>query len=312
MNNIPYILYNEGGDHIRPFIVLPVPEHENWITNNIAYYRTSGESNVGSTHLKGTWIPTFGFGGMPDTTKIYKMSDTNKLLADILTQQRVRFSPRIPVDISNILTGYVNWCLTTTFDDSIMNILITRWSQNKSWNNVFKYQTIEKMLINYFLFTWQVIISRNIGGGIWDNTEDIDIMLFLKYLNEILGPRFPIALPDIEETTITRKNENQLVEFLKFHNAQSTYPMLWEYTQTLLLQPFPVLQSFTVYGNDYEKILFYNKKMKDYSTTHPVRGGKRKTTKKQKSKNKKQKTKIRKTINRKTINRKSRQSNNTI
>ena len=198
----------------------------------------------------------------------------------------------MPFDIEKILTGYVNWCLTTTFDEHTMNILITRWRQNNAWNNVFKYRIIEKFLMDYFLFTWQLIISRNLGGGIWDNT-DIDITLFLRYLDEILGPRSPITLPDISENIITRENENQLVAFLTDFNAQSTYPMLLEYSEKLLLKQYPA------WGSDYESLLIYKKKMKDYSTTHLVRGGKRKS--------KKRKSRKRKSRKRKSRKRKSRQ-----
>ena len=68
------VVYHEGGDSYRPFIILPVPTTEKWISPNIIYYRSSGRSNRGdgedikNKYRNGTFFPTIGL--LDDTSPV--------------------------------------------------------------------------------------------------------------------------------------------------------------------------------------------------------------------------------------------------
>jgi hypothetical protein len=51
-----YMIYNEGGDSYRPFVIVRLPK-DLWITLNISYYRSSGRSNRTMIYSD-TWFPT--------------------------------------------------------------------------------------------------------------------------------------------------------------------------------------------------------------------------------------------------------------
>ena len=130
------------------------------------------------------------------------------------------------------MSNFIDWCLTTNYDKSTMDKFLTQWRVKKSWDTLIVYTEIYNFLINYFLFEWQIIISRNIGGGIWDST-DFYIILFLKFMESYVGPRVPINLPmGISEEAIIEKkktltptsveNSKELISFLTDNHAQSS------------------------------------------------------------------------------------------
>ena len=55
---IAQTVYHEGGDCYREIII--VKASQPWPTENIAFFQSTGRSNVGTENLAGTWFPTLG------------------------------------------------------------------------------------------------------------------------------------------------------------------------------------------------------------------------------------------------------------
>lgn len=254
-------LYNEGGRHVRPVVIIPTPP-QRWPTRNIAFYRTSGQSNEGFDIYRGTWFPIFGYSQDPknmETHKLLKMGDYD----DILKKPTKSGFPPLNTSSSpiyNLVTEFILWRLRNNITPEMRERYEEKAIKvkNGAWTNFITYQHIIKFLTIYFLDVWQVIISRNIGGGIWDrlpeewrrinqettaefrkNDEYMnnlieEIELFKTFLEEFC-PRHPITLPhEISDAAIGRfiesigsgeeeeKPENGIIlqKFLKKNDAQ--------------------------------------------------------------------------------------------
>jgi len=253
-------LYNEGGRHVRPVVILPCPP-QSWPTRNIAFYRTSGQSNEGFDIYRGTWFPIFGYSQDPkkmETHKLLKMGDYD----DILKKPTKSGFPALNVSSSpiyNLATEFILWRLRNNITDEMRERYEEKAIKvkNGAWTNFITYQHIIKFLTIYFLDAWQVIISRNIGGGIWDRSPEEwrrinqettaefrkndeymnnlieEFELFKTFLEEFCR-RHPITLPhEISDGAIGRfiesigpgeeeKPENGFIlqKFLKKNDAQ--------------------------------------------------------------------------------------------
>ena len=227
--SFPTFLYTEGSDHVRPFIIIPLePVPSGWPHDKpqIAYYRTSGQSNDGHDIFKDTWLPTFGYGRPnpdPDSTveneKILKLSDAPKIGNPTTNPTTNVFQPgqrqippptKVTLDTENLVKDFLIWCYSDNFDSAntdtfVMDEFVARTKSTQFYNGrsiisfdaskAVDFGIIQKFLGDYFITEWQVRISLAIGGGIWDS-EIFDFKLFKLYLEQksISSPPIPNIL----------------------------------------------------------------------------------------------------------------------
>lgn len=262
VNIIDTFIYNEGADHTRPFIVISLPEQFNWTSDNIAFFKSSGLSNLTPSNdnffgqLANTWFPTFGVGPMPGktTTKIYKANDICKLgelknrdycpsihITSLITNFAcwIADPKREPEILSQVV--YVSRTYLTTRDDNPDNFNYTAMMHRYIGN-------ISKILNNYFTEVWEVFISQRLGGGFWELDE---YQLFSLYINSINTIQTPIPLPDFAKMSATflqkkaersnnndgiDNNDNELVNFLLNNNAQIVESKIIPYLRVIVVQ----------------------------------------------------------------------------
>ena len=168
-----YFLYNEGGNLVRPIIVLDVELSNTWSSTKIAFYKSSGMSNT-TPEYSNIWFPTFGIGKNKDgKMKLLKCSDCIPNLK----------KPSFPRSLTNLLGNFLLF-------------LIEKHSTNNMSYKVFTkeiflphFHKISIFLSNYFLNDWQVYMSYCLG---WptefydiDHREKIEMKLFAEFLQTL-------------------------------------------------------------------------------------------------------------------------------
>jgi hypothetical protein len=168
-----FFLYNEGGNLVRPIIVLDVELSNTWSSTKIAFYKSSGMSNA-TPEYSNIWFPTFGIGKNKDgIMKLLKCSDC----------------------IPNLKKTYFPHSLTNLLGNFLLFLIEKHSTGNMSYKEFTKeiflpyFHKISIFLVNYFLNDWQVYMSYCLG---WptefydiDNREKIEMKLFAEFLQTI-------------------------------------------------------------------------------------------------------------------------------
>lgn len=227
INIVGTFQYNEGGNHIRPFIVLSLPTK--WTSRNVAFYRSSGMSNRDSNHLANTWFPTFGFGTSDITkkTKILKACDISE-----------------------------GRCISTPILSRLAQFGCWMFSGNISRNDIDEegitpanyvhtmIAAVSKTVVAYFCEEMHLFVSHRLGGGMW---EDRKFRFFTQYIDSI-NP-IPNSFTDTEpilsitDTLTESQNhgDNALILFLESNHAQIQSSHVSEYkTQIRGTTPPPI------------------------------------------------------------------------
>ena len=173
-------VFNEGGEHKRDFIVLPI---ENWVTKQVAFFQSSGQSNIGGDVYKGTWFPTTGL--LEENEKFNEYTEGSIIKNQYFLEKfsfknskttKEWFFPEWFVPIFNDTN--------THFDKAILNTLnyIEVAKYIDTINDLEKINEYRDYFINwknvivflrYFFTREQFMLSSQIGGGYWENNEII-------------------------------------------------------------------------------------------------------------------------------------------
>ena len=153
----PTIVYHEGGDSFRPFVVLPSTD-PSWPLPACAFYQSSGRSNDALNGLySGSWLPTGGLDESGHIIKLQAYSD-NQLLPWALDLLETYFGGVI-LDANALARS-------RPLRTGLMK-------ENKplfdEWKEIaLRCQQIYQFIQYYFLLEWQIKASAEIGGGFWD------------------------------------------------------------------------------------------------------------------------------------------------
>ena len=172
------IIYHEGGDSYRPFIVMNVPTQYNWLTPNISFFQSSGRSNDNSVEnelRRNTWFPTIGLliEGSPlytylrntdvDNANMY----TNGYIIKLNALSKIFKAPYTTWKWMGVYQTNLGWLNNKSIAaDSIFNELVKTTSQTE----ILK---LGGFLFNYCVFWWQVQISAQLNGGIWQKYPEL-------------------------------------------------------------------------------------------------------------------------------------------
>lgn len=171
-----------GDDEFRPFLTVNAPEK--WPTNKIAYYRSLGQS-VGhndweANYRKNTWFPSYG------------ITENGSTLQRVLNQKHPTYFPKnwIIKSIPDAIFKIENKWKTTTLKHMDYSPIDKKpeWSilpylkrEMIDDNVIFLVMdNIRKCIIalkDYCDFWWQVQISAQLGGGLWEM-----VPIFRKYV----------------------------------------------------------------------------------------------------------------------------------
>jgi hypothetical protein len=164
------IVYWEGGNSYRPFIVLPASKK--WLSKNMAYYKSSGESNTESKYRTNTWFPTLGL--LKSGTVLY--DELHQIDAKIYTDgyilKRSVLASIFDKPMSNwyraintkfeFVPKYESYGMISQF---LMDHSVDMESVPKTLENI---KDAALTLSDYCQFWWQVQSSAQCGGGLWD------------------------------------------------------------------------------------------------------------------------------------------------
>jgi hypothetical protein len=285
-----YMIFNEGGDSFRPFIIIKLDENL-WITPNICYYRSSGRSNNTPIYSE-TWLPTGGLVEEPfnDLPKghILKMSDLYKSILPwcykLLQSYFLKlFNRDLSVIISNIQQN-------VDLSEEEINIYKQIYDM---FNEVYNF------IRNYFCYEWQLKISALLGDGYWNKNTSFYTYIIetINISSEIVIPKIPSELnieeSDLQNNTNVTTDVDIIISFLKNNNAEiinisdaMTYLKTNIKENKIMSRSIFTFLSFQMLLDTYNRTKLFLEKKK---------GGKRKTMKKSAiKKSKRRKSKRRK------------------
>jgi len=179
-------IFNEGGEHKRDFIVLPI---EKWVTEQVAFFQTSGQSNIGHDIYKGTWFPTTGL--LEEDEKFDEYTEgsiikTQYFLEKFSFEKRAAspswFFPQWFVPIFNETNEYFNKPILNTlnYKEIVKHIdTITDLEKIDEYRDYFSEWQNIIIFLRYFFTKEQFMLSSQLGGGYWENNE---IMKHIKSL----------------------------------------------------------------------------------------------------------------------------------
>jgi len=227
---IAQTVYHEGGDCYREIII--VKASQPWPTKNIAFFQSTGRSNVGTENLAGTWFPTLGIqrihfqsiGGKEVVlVKMAMLNKKNSLLPKQLSDLFIGFIDFLTANIISIKTYYLSTIPQT-------ELPISKKDEIEKYRNPF-YKDLNSLLLmieSYFINTDQIKTSIELGNGIWEKDEYF-VKLFLQFFAFYIIPihREPyqasntssqlcMIAPDMNEITVEDKKIN---DFLTTHDA---------------------------------------------------------------------------------------------
>lgn len=219
-----YIIYHEGGDVYRPFIIIENLGHI-WITPNIAFYQTSGQSNdkFGGIYAN-TWLPTAGM--LAENTEINGKPEEKGYITKMST---LYGEPKIHVALCNIIKRYIKEkygdseiTRDIVSDQHNLNRKIyiddkgrTKMDVIENYHTILReYKEIHEFVGSYFAFDWQLYISAKLGTGYWDKNEQFRNYM-LREENAV-----DIAIPNVN--IVNNKpvdNEDEVISFLQANQA---------------------------------------------------------------------------------------------
>lgn len=235
---LPYIIYRSEGLY-RPICVVHLKNSETWITPNISYYRSSGQSNDRfQQKYANSWLPcatiledraTIG-GKDLEKGFIFKMSSflPEAFIGNWGCQiLNVYFRKKYEADFPE----YVEDILKTANRELNPNMdLIKKLQTNNNITNIEVYEIYKKLLeeyyeihefmSSYFLYDWQLAISAKAGGGYWQQNAEFHAYV----LNELKEENFILPNFNIQEPSSTAANTDNLDEVVNFLKTNQCFP----------------------------------------------------------------------------------------
>lgn len=181
-------VYWEGGETYRPFVTVKTPKQ--WPTAKMAFYQSTGTSNNDgkNEYRKYTWFPTLGL--LQTNSTLY--DDLNKGEDGYILKQNV-FSKIFKIQLPNWFRAILTKMLFKQtqnlkqkyleFYYQIPEFLRTRISPDKELGDeVIKVDMVFGILAKYCQYWWQVQISAQLGGGLWEKVPEFrDFVLSHDY-----------------------------------------------------------------------------------------------------------------------------------
>lgn len=191
------VVYHEGGDSYRPFTVIKVPSQYNWLTTNISFFQSSGRSNDNASQndlRRNAWFPTIGL-LMQDSPLYIYLREKDVDNAQIYTNGYI-----IKLNtLTKILdVQYTSWKWISVYQTNLS------WLNNKTTASFSLFNELSKtlsqkeisdlgfFLLDYFKFWWQIQISAQLNGGIWEKYPGLrSIVLNYDITEYAVCPNYP-------------------------------------------------------------------------------------------------------------------------
>lgn len=224
-------IFNEGGEHKRNFIILPIRK---WVTERVAFFQSSGQSNLGHDIYKGTWFPTTGL--LEENEKFNEYTEGSIIKTQYFLEKfsyknrnttKTWFFPEWFVPIFNETNTY--------FDKPILNTLnykevtkhidtLNDLKQVNEYRDYFNNWQNIIIFLRYFFTKEQFMLSSQLGGGYWENNE------IMKYIKSLVDKEDIIEVnkntpPKLRETT----DINQILKDEKAYYGLNTKDFFEKY-----------------------------------------------------------------------------------
>jgi hypothetical protein len=215
-------IFNEGGEHKRDFVVLPI---RNWVTERIAFFKSSGQSNVGHDIYKGSWFPTTGL--LKEDEKFNEYTEGSIIKTQYFLEKfsyknrnatKTWFFPEwfVPIfyETNTIFNkqqlNTLNYKEVTKHIDTLTDLkhVDDYHDYFNNWKNII-------VFLRYFFTKEQFMLSSQLGGGYWENNE---IMKYIKsFVNKEgsieVNKNSPPILRETEKVNEQLRNENAYYGF---------------------------------------------------------------------------------------------------
>ena len=206
------IIYWEGGHSYRPFIVLPASKK--WLSKNMAYYKSSGESNSPNKYRTNTWFPTMGL--LKSATVLY--DELHQIDSSIYTDGYILKRSALASIFDKPLSNWYR-AINTKFEFAPKYQLYGMISQFLMDRTV-SIESIPEMIHNiedafltlsdYCQFWWQVQSSAQCGGGLWDILPELrDFVLLHDYDDYTVKGNYTFVLRESPLSTFNIVNRKQ-------------------------------------------------------------------------------------------------------
>jgi len=170
------IIYHEGGDSYRPFLVVKAPPE--WPVENIAYYQSSGRSNETNgnhyNYRKDTWFPTLGL-LKQDTTLFEKLHEKNPqiytdgyILKDSMYTDALRGNQISPWNRAFLIQQNIIFNEQYNTYGTLTQILSKKKEGTYTKEDHDTVIQAIRVIKDYCRFWWQIQLSARLGGGLWD------------------------------------------------------------------------------------------------------------------------------------------------
>lgn len=214
------IIYHEGGDSYRPFIVINVPLTHNWLSPNISFFQSSGRSSdnlLENVLRKDTWFPTIGLlvGNSPLYTHLRSNDEeninmyTNGYIIKLNALSKIFKVPYTTWKWIGVFQTNLGWLnVPSVAKHSIFHTFV---SSKEKYDQMLN---IGFLLFKYCVFWWQVQISAQLNGGLWEKYPELRDMVLNYDMNEYdMNPGFikrKIPLPKIHvDSYINKKDDTE-------------------------------------------------------------------------------------------------------
>jgi hypothetical protein len=284
-------------EELRPVRIYRVPDGNLWITENMGFYKSSGNGNDEYLRLyQDTWMP---FYGRQETTGTIVKHST-------LVQEE------LPLNGKRTKHQYLPWhmklCNLIFHNGEIINIVddIYKTPTEPYIIQLFsdfnfigtENQDLLVFLTSYFSTWWQLQISASIGGGFWENERFVGLREFVltHKMTQISNSLEVIIEPEessfiLNEVIMTRSEYWDDINYILQEEHAIIYPLLQYHIINSDLNNYLLSEIQTIKNKFTEKIRMIKtlerRRIDDL--------------KRNKGKGKKHTTKIRKSYNSKTI-----------
>ncbi len=242
---VHYYVHNT---HIRPLIAIPINNPNLWPTRAVPFFRSTGTSNEGYGMFAGTWFP---FVSMKDDAKMpgyLKKRQSGFIIKSsfIYEEDESNYSPKqkwihelvddYPVELSESIAHFLH--LPSETETRVRFIELYNILNSKTLDITSPiYIELVRLLkdtidyvffkfLKYFLYPWQVMISRRLGGGYWDMNRELYNYIGIKLRDfDIVNAGTPI----IDNTCGINDTEiSCAISFLENQDAQMTLDQIRE------------------------------------------------------------------------------------
>ena len=216
INNVQVdVVYHEGGDCYRPFTVIKVPSQYNWLTPNISFFQSSGRSNNNENQndlRRNAWFPTIGL--------LIQDSALYKYLREIDLDNSQMYTNGYIIKL-NALTKILGVSHTSWKWISAYQINLS-WLNNKATASYSLFNELSKtlsqneiadlgfFLFDYFKFWWQIQISAQLNGGIWEKYPALRFIALNYDITEYaVSPEFKKRVAPLEDIHVNFSAHNK-------------------------------------------------------------------------------------------------------